>query len=113
MLAQRFETATQATPLEIYRALRSVNPSPYMFLLDFPDFQLVGASPEVHVRCEDGKVEIRPIAGRDETINIKLEEIRQEDTIIVSHMALGNGIIKDIPLDKHRSGCPGNIPFIR
>jgi anthranilate synthase component 1 len=63
VLAQRFQTHARSSPLDIYRALRSVNPSPYMFLLDFPGFQLVGASPEVHVRCEDGKVEIRPIAG--------------------------------------------------
>ncbi|MGD0061046.1 MAG: anthranilate synthase component I [Verrucomicrobiia bacterium] len=63
VLAQRFLTKTHTTALDIYRALRSVNPSPYMFLLDFGGFQLVGASPEVHVRCEEGKVEIRPIAG--------------------------------------------------
>ena len=63
VLAQRFQAKTRASALDIYRALRSVNPSPYMFLLDFGGFQLVGASPEVHVRCEEGKVEIRPIAG--------------------------------------------------
>jgi anthranilate synthase component I len=63
VLAQRFETKARASALDIYRALRSVNPSPYMFLLDFGGFQLVGASPEVHVRCEDRQVEIRPIAG--------------------------------------------------
>ncbi len=63
VLAQRFQAPTNASALDVYRALRSVNPSPYMFLLDFGDFQLVGASPEVHVRCEDRRVEIRPIAG--------------------------------------------------
>jgi len=63
VLAQRFEIKTKASALDTYRALRSVNPSPYMFLLDFEDFQLVGASPEIHVRCEDRQVEIRPIAG--------------------------------------------------
>jgi anthranilate synthase component 1 len=63
VLAQRFEMKTKASALDVYRALRSVNPSPYMFLLDFEDFQLVGASPEIHVRVEDGEVEIRPIAG--------------------------------------------------
>ena len=63
VLAQRFQAKIRASALDIYRALRSVNPSPYMFLLDFGRFHLVGASPEVHVRCEDGKVEIRPIAG--------------------------------------------------
>ena len=52
VLAQRFQAKIRASALDIYRALRSVNPSPYMFLLDFGRFHLVGASPEVHVRCE-------------------------------------------------------------
>ena len=63
VLSQRFSAPVKAGALEVYRALRSVNPSPYMFLFDFGDLQLVGGSPEVHVRCEEGKVEIRPIAG--------------------------------------------------
>ncbi len=63
VLAQRFQARVGASAVDVYRALRSVNPSPYMFLLEFGDFQLVGASPEVHVRCEDRAVEIRPIAG--------------------------------------------------
>jgi anthranilate synthase component 1 len=61
--SQRFSTAVKASPLDIYRAARSINPSPYMFLLELDGFSLVGASPEIHVRCEDHKVEIRPIAG--------------------------------------------------
>jgi anthranilate synthase component I len=61
--SQRFSTAVRAQPLDIYRAARSINPSPYMFLLELDGFSLVGASPEIHVRCEDRKVEIRPIAG--------------------------------------------------
>jgi anthranilate synthase component 1 len=61
--SQRFSTSTKASPLDVYRAVRSVNPSPYMFLLELDGFSLVGASPEIHVRCEDGTVEIRPIAG--------------------------------------------------
>lgn len=61
--SQRFSTPVQAAPLDVYRAARSINPSPYMFLLELEGFSLVGASPEIHVRCEDGKVEIRPIAG--------------------------------------------------
>jgi len=63
VLSQRFSAKVRAKPLDIYRALRSVNPSPYMFILDLDGYSLVGASPEVHVRCEDGNVEIRPIAG--------------------------------------------------
>lgn len=61
--SQRFSTPVKASPLEIYRAARSINPSPYMFLLELQGFSLVGASPEIHVRCENHKVEIRPIAG--------------------------------------------------
>jgi anthranilate synthase component I len=61
--SQRFSTPVKASPLDIYRAARSVNPSPYMFLLELSGFSLVGASPEIHVRYEDQRVEIRPIAG--------------------------------------------------
>ena len=61
--SQRFSTPVKASPLEIYRAARSVNPSPYMFLLELEGMALVGASPELHIRCEERKVEIRPIAG--------------------------------------------------
>lgn len=62
--SQRFETDYTGTPLDLYRALRHVNPSPYMFCLQFPQgFSLVGSSPEVHVKCLDGIIEIRPIAG--------------------------------------------------
>jgi anthranilate synthase component I len=61
--SQRFSAPIKASPLDIYRAARSVNPSPYMFLLELNGFALVGASPEIHVRCEDRLVEIRPIAG--------------------------------------------------
>jgi anthranilate synthase component 1 len=61
--SQRFSAPVKASPIDIYRAARSVNPSPYMFLLELDGFSLVGASPEIHVRCEEHSVEIRPIAG--------------------------------------------------
>jgi anthranilate synthase component 1 len=61
--SQRFSRAFQRSPLDLYRALRTVNPSPYMFILETEDFSIIGASPEVHVRLTDGRVEIRPIAG--------------------------------------------------
>jgi anthranilate synthase component 1 len=63
VLSQRFSREFTKSPLDLYRALRTVNPSPYMFLLETGDFALVGASPEVHVRLTGHKVEIRPIAG--------------------------------------------------
>jgi anthranilate synthase component I len=61
--SQRFTRPFTKSPLHLYRALRTVNPSPYMFILEAGDFSIVGASPEVHVRLTDGLVEIRPIAG--------------------------------------------------
>ncbi len=61
--SQRFSAPVTASPLDVYRAVRNINPSPYLFLLELDGFALVGASPELHVRCEEGKVEIRPIAG--------------------------------------------------
>ncbi|MDD3579997.1 MAG: anthranilate synthase component I [Desulfobacca sp.] len=63
VLSQRFQTARQQDPFDLYRALRSINPSPYMFYLDLGDLQLAGASPEVLVRLEAGCIELRPIAG--------------------------------------------------
>ncbi len=63
VLSQRFQAPVRSDPFRIYRALRSINPSPYMYYLKLSGFSLVGSSPEVMVRCEDGKVELRPIAG--------------------------------------------------
>ena len=61
--SQRFSRPFDRPALDLYRALRTVNPSPYLFILETGDFAIVGASPEVHVRLTDGLVEIRPIAG--------------------------------------------------
>ncbi|MCF7708848.1 MAG: anthranilate synthase component I [Verrucomicrobia bacterium] len=61
--SQRFSMDTRSEPIDIYRAARTINPSPYMFLLELDGFSLVGASPEIHVRCEHRQVLIRPIAG--------------------------------------------------
>jgi anthranilate synthase component I len=62
--SQRFEVARgDVDPFDVYRALRVINPSPYMFHLEFPEAVVTGASPEVLVRLEDGAVEVRPIAG--------------------------------------------------
>jgi anthranilate synthase component 1 len=63
VLSQRLSKKTNARPLDIYKALRRINPSPYMFLLDFKGFQIIGSSPEILVRAIDGKVTTRPLAG--------------------------------------------------
>ncbi len=61
--SQRFEVETSAKPFDIYRTLRVVNPSPFLFYLTFDDFHLIGSSPEILVRVEDGQVTVRPLAG--------------------------------------------------
>jgi anthranilate synthase component 1 len=63
VVSQRWETQIQTSPFEIYRALRVINPSPYMYYLRVGGVELVGSSPETLVRCEEGRVSVRPIAG--------------------------------------------------
>jgi anthranilate synthase component 1 len=63
VLSQRMSIPYSAPPLDLYRALRCLNPSPYMFHLNLGDFHVVGSSPEILVRLEDGTVTVRPIAG--------------------------------------------------
>lgn len=63
VLSQRFASPFTGDRFNLYRALRQVNPSPYLFYLDFDEFALVGSSPEVLVRVEDGEAEVLPIAG--------------------------------------------------
>jgi anthranilate synthase component 1 len=63
VLSQRLSVPFQARPVDVYRALRALNPSPYMYFLDVGDMQVVGSSPEILVRLQDGIVTVRPIAG--------------------------------------------------
>lgn len=63
VVSQRWQTKIRTTPLEIYRALRVINPSPYMFYLRVAGVELVGSSPEILVRCEEDQIVVRPIAG--------------------------------------------------
>jgi anthranilate synthase component 1 len=92
--SQRLSQPTDAAPFEIYRALRTVNPSPYMFFLDFNGFQIIGASPEILVRVEDGMVMTRPLAGtrprgKSTAEDAKLErELRNSDKERAEHIML-------------------------
>ena len=63
VLSQRLGMELDAPPLDLYRALRSLNPSPYLYFLELDDLTLVGSSPEIMVRVEDGRITLRPIAG--------------------------------------------------
>ncbi len=80
--SQRFESEYKQEPLDLYRALRIVNPSPYMVVYETPEFAIVGASPEVHVRSTHGRVEIRPIAGTRPRGNSEEEDEAMEKELL-------------------------------
>lgn len=82
VLSRRFEKFFYGSPLTLYRALRHVNPSPYMYYLDYGDFQIVGASPEVLVKLENGTVEVRPIAGTRMRGKTKEEDLKLEKELL-------------------------------
>lgn len=94
VLSQRLSIPYQAPPLDLYRALRSLNPSPYMYYLDLDDFHIVGSSPEILVRLEDGVVTVRPIAGtrprgKDESEDLLLEkELLADPKELAEHLML-------------------------
>jgi len=80
--SQRFESDYKASPLSLYRILRHVNPSPYMFCVELGSMAIVGASPEVHVRCNNRKVEIRPIAGTRKRGETPEEDVALEKELL-------------------------------
>ena len=82
VLAQRFEALLQAHPFNVYRSLRTINPSPYMFYLHLGDLVLAGTSPEVMVRVEGGEVTVRPIAGTRPRGTVEVEDSRQEQELL-------------------------------
>ncbi len=94
VLSQQFSRETQADAFSIYRALRRLNPSPYMFFLDFGEMQFVGSSPEMLVRLEDGVAQLNPIAGTrprgaDEAADTQLEnELRNDPKERAEHVML-------------------------
>jgi anthranilate synthase component 1 len=94
VLSQKFSREVSAEPINIYRALRTTNPSPYMFYLKFGEEILIGASPEMLVRCRDKKLDYRPIAGtRPRGVNededwILGEDMRSDEKEISEHVML-------------------------
>jgi anthranilate synthase component 1 len=82
VLSQRFEAKLTKKPLDIYKKLRVTNPSPFMYFFNFPDFQIIGASPEILVRLRDNKITVRPIAGtRPRGKNITQDKFYEKDLL--------------------------------
>ena len=94
VVSQRFSKTTSAHPFHIYRSLRAINPSPYMYYMDLDGFQIVGASPEMLVQVQNGVVATHPIAGtrprsEDEIEDMRLEnELRSDEKEKAEHIML-------------------------
>ncbi len=82
VLSQRFSRSYGGDPFDVYRALRAINPSPYMFYLKFGDMQLAGSSPEILVRVSNGEVIVRPIAGTRPRGQDKAHDKRLEEELL-------------------------------
>ncbi|MFH1799089.1 MAG: anthranilate synthase component I [Candidatus Omnitrophota bacterium] len=82
VLSQRLKRETSADAFSIYRALRSINPSPYMYYMKFGENRIIGSSPEILVRCEEGLVEVRPIAGTRQRGADKKEDLYFEKELL-------------------------------
>jgi anthranilate synthase component I len=82
VLAQRFTAPFPLPPLDLYRALRRINPSPFLYFLDMPGFALIGSSPEILVRARDGEVTVRPIAGTRPRGKTAVEDAENRDSLL-------------------------------
>jgi len=82
VISQRLKSTTPARPIDVYRALRVVNPSPFMFHLKTPTVTLVGSSPEIMVRVEDGKTTVRPLAGTRRRGSTPDEDMQLADELL-------------------------------
>ena len=93
VLSQRLKFSINKDPFDIYRALRTINPSPYMYYLKFGELQVVGSSPEVLVRLEDEKVEVRPIAGTRKRGKNEEEDLVLEKDLLSDEKELAEHIM--------------------
>jgi anthranilate synthase component 1 len=82
VLAQRFTAPFTLPPIDLYRALRRINPSPFLYFLDLPGFAIVGSSPEILVRARGGEVTIRPIAGTRPRGKTALEDAENRASLL-------------------------------
>lgn len=82
VLSQRFSTPFDLPPFDLYRALRRINPSPFLYFLDLPGFALIGSSPEILVRVRDGEITIRPIAGTRPRGRTSAEDAENRESLL-------------------------------
>ncbi len=111
VLAQRFTVDFPLPPFDLYRALRRINPSPFLYFLDLPGFALIGSSPEILVRVRDGDVTIRPIAGTRPRGRDAVDDARLRDELLADPKELAEHLmLLDLGRnDVGRVAAPGSV----
>jgi anthranilate synthase component 1 len=112
VLSQRLSIPYQAPPLDLYRALRGLNPSPYMYFLDLGDLHVVGSSPEILVRLEDGYVTVRPIAGTRRRGYTEAEDLAMEQELLADPKELAEHLML-IDLGRNDVGRVARVGSVR
>jgi anthranilate synthase component 1 len=112
VLSQRLSIPFEAPPLDLYRALRGLNPSPYMYFLDLDDFQIVGSSPEILTRLEDGVVTVRPIAGTRRRGYTEAEDRALEAELLADPKELAEHLML-IDLGRNDAGRVARVGTVR
>ncbi|RMG33599.1 MAG: anthranilate synthase component I, partial [Gammaproteobacteria bacterium] len=112
VLSQRLSIPFNARPLDLYRALRGLNPSPYMYFLDLADFQIVGSSPEILVRLEDGEITVRPIAGTRRRGHTEAEDRALEAELLADPKELAEHLML-IDLGRNDVGRVAKVGSVR
>lgn len=112
VLSQRLSIPYTAEPLDLYRALRCLNPSPYMFYLNLEDFHIVGSSPEILVRLEDDEVTVRPIAGTRPRGKNNAEDIALEKELLADPKELAEHLML-IDLGRNDAGRVSEIGTVK
>jgi len=112
VLSQRLSIPYASRPLDLYRALRGLNPSPYMYFLNLDDFQIVGSSPEILVRLEDDTVTVRPIAGTRRRGYTEQEDLEMEEELLADPKELAEHLML-IDLGRNDTGRVAEIGSVK
>jgi anthranilate synthase component 1 len=112
VLSQRLSIPFHASPLDLYRALRGLNPSPYMYLLNMGEFHVVGSSPEILTRLEDGEVTVRPIAGTRRRGHTEEEDLALEQELLADPKELAEHLML-IDLGRNDAGRVAEIGSVK
>jgi anthranilate synthase component 1 len=112
VLSQRLSIPFHAPPLDLYRALRGLNPSPYMYFLNLGEFHIVGSSPEILVRLEDNEVTVRPIAGTRRRGHTEEEDRALEEELLADPKELAEHLML-IDLGRNDTGRVAQIGSVK